>query len=65
MENVSLTLNVLTASPVLKTSAKTLAKPRITHVENKLNVELFIIVLYANALLNGLGIHMSNAINVS
>ena len=60
-----MTLNVLTANPVLKTSAKTLAKHHTTHVGSKLNAELFIIVLYANVLLNGLGILMFNAFNVS
>ena len=63
--NVSLILNALIASLVLRTSAKTHVEHPTAHVENKLNVELFIIVLYANVLLNGLEIHMFNASNVS
>ena len=63
--SVSSILNALTASLALRTFAKIPVKHPITHVENKLNAKQFIIVLYANVLLNGLAIHMFNASNVS
>ena len=63
--NVNLILNALIAIHVLRTSVKTHVEHPTIHVENELNAELFIIVLYVNVLLNGLAIHMFNASNVS
>ena len=65
LENASLTLNVLTVSPVLRTSAKILVQHPSIPVESKLNAELFIIVLCANVHLNGVAIHTFNASSVS